>query len=320
MEQLMSLALQADEAYLRRVGELLGEDGQNAPPFGAPGVCREVYVPVPGAELRVYHCRPANPSARRPIVLVPGWGTIPEGFQGFYQGVHGQAELYYLETREKNSSRILGREPDMSVLRSARDIQLALQALGLAGKRDFVLLGACWGASMILEGLLSGELDAPTIILADPMHTLWFPKWVLRWISPLLPSGAVRLLRPILRQAMLGDMKESAQKQRTFAFVNSADIWKWKKSAEAAREFEVFGRLRAVGRELFVLNGTADKVHDQSHYPRIARELPGGRFLFMPVEESLRERMFAAVALQFARQSAAEGLPASLAGFEKQVR
>ena len=208
----------------------------------------------------------------------------------------------------------------MSVLRSGRDIQVALQALGLAGKRDFVLVGACWGASMILEGLLAGELNAPTIILADPMHTLWFPKWVLRWISPLLPAAMVHLMRPVLRQAMLGDMKESAQKQRIFAFVNSADIWKWKKSAEAAREFELFGRLQKVDRELFVLNGTADKVHDQSHYPRIARELPGGRFLFVPVDERYRERMFAAVALEFARQSAVDGLPASLAGFEKRVR
>ncbi len=316
----MRLALQADEAHLRRVEELLGGNGQEAPEFWAPGVCREVYVPVPGAELRVYHSRPANPSAGRPIVLVPGWGTIPEGFQGFYQGVHDQAELYYLETREKNSSRLFGRRPDMSVLRSARDIQLALHTLGLAGKRDFVLLGACWGASMILEGLLAGELDAPTIILADPMHTLWFPKWVLRWVSPLLPAAAVRLLRPVLRQAMLGDMQESTQKKRTFAFVNSADIWKWKKSAEAARGFELFGRLHAAGRELFVLNGTSDKVHDPSHYPRIARELPGGRFLYMPVAESRRERMFAAVALEFARRSAAEGLPATLAGFEKKVR
>jgi len=316
----MSKALQADEAHLRRVGELLGGNGRQAPELWAPGVCREVYVPVPGAELRVYHSRPASPVARRPIVLVPGWGTIPQGFQGFYETVHGQAELYYLETREKISSRILSRRPDMSVLRSGRDIQVALQALGLAGKRDFVLVGACWGASMILEGLLAGELNAPTIILADPMHTLWFPKWVLRWISPLLPAAMVRLLRPVLRQALLGDMKESAQKQRIFAFVNSADIWKWKKSAEAAREFELFGRLQKVDRELFVLNGTADKVHDQSHYPRIARELPGGRFLFVPVDERYRERMFAAVALEFARQSAAGRLPASMTGFEKKVR
>jgi hypothetical protein len=69
-----------------------------------------------------------------------------------------------------------------------------------------------------------------------------------------------------------------------------------------------------------VVNGTADKVHDQRHYPRIARELPGGRFLYVPVDEAHRERMFAAVALEFARRSSADGLPASLAGFEKKVR
>jgi pimeloyl-ACP methyl ester carboxylesterase len=301
------------------VGELLAADGPRAPEFWTPGVCRELYVTVPDAEIRVFHSRPAGATGRRPIVLVPGWGTIPQGFQDFYELVHGQAELFYLETREKLSSR-LGRSPDMSVLRSARDIRAALEELGLAGKRDFVLMGTCWGASMILEGLLAGELEAPTVILADPMHTLWFSKWVLRWVSPLLPSALVHLLRPVLRQALLGDMKETAQKQRTFAFVNSADIWKWKKSAEAARDFELFGRLPTVGRELFVVNGTADKVHDQRHYPRIARELPGGRFLYVPVDEAHRERMFAAVALEFARRSSADGLPASLAGFEKKVR
>jgi pimeloyl-ACP methyl ester carboxylesterase len=321
MEELMRLALQADEAHLRRVRDLLAKaGGRAAPEFLAPGVCREVYVPVPGAELRALHYQPARAAACRPIVLVPGWGTIPEGFQGFFEVVHGQAELYYLETREKNSSRLLDRRPDLSIRRSALDIQALLQAVGLDGGQDFVLLGVCWGAAQILEGLLAGELDAPTILLADPMHTLWFPKWVLRWISPRLPSALVRLLRPLLRQAMLGDMKQSAQKERTFVFVNSADIWKWKKSAEAARDFELFGRLSAVKRELFVLNGTFDKVHDQSHYPRIARELPGGRFFYLPVDEAHRERMFAAVALEFARQRAADGLPASLAGFEKKVR
>ena len=319
MADLMTLALEADGSLRGKVGELLARRGRQAPEFWQPGVCRELYVPVPEAQIRVFHSQPAGGSRRRPIVLVPGWGTIPQGFQSFYEAVHGQAELFYLETREKNSSRVRGRKPDMSIGRSARDIQAALEALGLAG-RDFVLLGACWGASMILEGLMEGVLEAPTVILADPMHTLWFSKWVLRWISPMLPAAAVRLIRPVLRQAMLGDMEDTVQKQRTFAFVNSADIWKWKKSAEAAREFELYGRLAAVKGECFVINGTADKVHDQSHYPRIARELPGGRFLYVPVDESRRERMFAAVALQFARLSAVDGLPASLAGFEKKVR
>jgi pimeloyl-ACP methyl ester carboxylesterase len=315
----MSLALQADESYQLKVEELLAAQGRQAPEFWQPGVCRELYVPVPEAEIRVFHSRPASAPDRRPIVLIPGWGTIPQGFQSFYEVIHGRAELFYLETREKNSSRILGRRPDLSVLRSARDIQAALEALGLAGG-DFVLMGTCWGAAMILEGLIEGVLEAPTILLTDPMHTLWFSKWVLRWISPILPSFAVRLIRPLLRQALLGDMEDTVQKERTFAFVNSADIWKWKRSAEAARDFELYGRLSAVKRELFVINGTADKVHDQRHYPRIARELPEGRFLYLPVDESRRERMFAAVAMAFASVSCGDGLPPCLSCFERPVR
>jgi pimeloyl-ACP methyl ester carboxylesterase len=306
------------EAMLREAGP--GGDGRDLPRFWEPGVAEERYIPVGDAEIRVLHIRAPRAQASRPIVLLPGWGATPEGFQDFYAVVHGKAELFYLETREKASSRILHPRADMSVSRSARDIQAALEALGLAGRRDFVLLAACWSGAIILRGLLEGSLEAPTIIVADPMHTLWFPRWVLRYISPLLPLPAVRMLRPILLHGMLGDMKEPAQKRRLFQFVHSADPWKWKKAAEAAREFELFGTLDGVQKEVFVLNGTRDKVHDQRHYPRIARELPAGRFLYVPVDESRRERMFAAVALEFASVSSADGLPATLADFEKKLR
>jgi len=320
---LMSATLTASGEQVRAVQALLagsGRKGTELPRFWGPGVGREYYIPVGDAEIRVFHFRPPRPQAFRPVVVLPGWGATPEGFQELYAVLHDKAELYYLETREKASSRLLHRRPDMSVSRSARDVQAALEELGLAGRRDFLLLGACWGGTIILRGLAEGSLEAPTVVVADPMHTLWFPRWVLRHISPLLPAAAVHLLRPILLHSMLGDMKEPAQKQRIFQFVRSADVWKWKKAAEAAREEELFGALSGIKKEVFVLNGTRDKVHDQRNYPRIAGELPSGRFLFMPADESLRERLFGVVALEFAKVSAAQGLPASLAGFEKPVR
>jgi pimeloyl-ACP methyl ester carboxylesterase len=320
---LMSAALTASEEQARAVEALLRktrENGRDIPRFWEPGVGQERYIPVEDAEIRAFHFHPARPQAVRPIVVLPGWGATPEGFQELYAVLHGKAELYYLETREKTSSRILHRRPDMSVSRSARDVQAALEALGLAGRRDFLLLGACWGGTIILRGLAEGSLEAPTIVVADPMHTLWFSRWVLRHISPLLPTPVVHLLRPILLHSMLGDMKEPVQKQRTFQFVRSADVWKWKKAAEAAQEIELFGALSGIQKEVFVLNGTGDKLHDQRDYPRIAGELPRGRFLFLPTDESLREHLFGAVALEFAGVSAGEGLPPSLAGFEKQIR
>jgi pimeloyl-ACP methyl ester carboxylesterase len=321
---LLSSALTASAEQVRAVEALLraalDDGGRDIPRFWEPGIGEQRYISVEDAEIRVLHFRPSRPQAVRPIVLVPGWGATPEGFQDFYAVVHGKAELFYLETREKGSSRILRPRADMSVKRSARDIQAALEALGLTGQRDFVLFGACWSGAILLQGLLEGSLEAPTIIAADPMHALWFSRWVLRYISPLLPTPAVRMLRPILLQTMVGDMKEPAQRQRVFAFVRGADIWKWKKSAEAARDFELFGTLSGVQEEVFVLNGTRDKVHDQRNYPRIARELAHGRFLYVPTDESRRERMFGSVALEFARVTARQGLPPSLSTHEKPIR
>ena len=152
------------------------------------------------------------------------------------------------------------------------------------------------------------------------MHTLWFPKWLLRYVSPILPTPTLLVLRPLFVRAMLGNMQEPTQRQRAYSFVYSADRRKWKKSAEAAKDFELFGRLSAIGSEVFVLNGTGDKIHDQSNYPRIAREIPRGRFLYMATDERNRERLFGVAALEFARVTAAEGLPSALARFEKRIR
>jgi pimeloyl-ACP methyl ester carboxylesterase len=317
---LFSAAITPHDGDRAAVDQLLSIGQPDAPRFWEPGGGGEaIIVPVDSAEIRVYHVKPARPVARRPIVFVPGWGTNPPGWFDFTKAVHGRAELYYLETREKASSRILDRRTDMGVSQAAKDIGDAIGFLGLSGC-DFLLLGACWGAAQVLQGLIDHSISAPTVLVGDPMHTLWFNKWMLRWISPFVPTPAVRLLRPIFAKALLGDMKEPVQKARDYDFVYSADFWKWKKSAEAARDFELHDALGGVNDEVFVFNGTSDKIHDPVHYPRIAGELPRGRFLFAPTVESRRELLFGAVALEFAKVSAADGVPLSLARFEKKVR
>lgn len=323
-ESLLAAALVPRDGDREAVDRLLSIEQPDAPRFWEPGGAaaagaETLAVPVDGAEIRVYRMTPPRPAARRPIVFVPGWGTNPPGWFDFYKAVHGRAELWYLETREKASSRILDRRTDMSVAQAARDISRALELLGLAG-RDFVLAAACWGAAQVLKGMIDGHLHAPTVVLQDPMHRLWFPRWVLRWVSPVVPLPLLRVLRPILAGAMLGDMKEPVQKARAYAFVYDADFWKWKKSAEAARDFELHGALGGVRDEVLVLNGTADKVHDPVHYPRIAAELPHGRFLFTPTVESRRELLLGTIALELAKVPAADGPPASLARFERSVR
>ena len=115
----------------------------------------------------------------------------------------------------------------------------------------------------------------------------------------------------------LAGMREQSQRARARLFIDSADIWKWKNCAEAVREFELFGRLKAIRQEVLVFNGVRDKIHDQAHYPRIAAEIPKGRFFHLPVDESEREELIALAALEFAAVSRTDSVPASVAVYEK---
>jgi hypothetical protein len=204
---LLALSLVSTPDEVRKVSEMLRAAENPAPLFWERGVCEEIFVHSQGAGIRVLHSAGRISGVKRPIVLVPGFGATPPGFQEFYSAVRDRAELFYIETREKPSSRILDPWTDMSVRQSAHDVQKALAHLGLERGRDFVLMAPCWGASIVLEGLIKRVLNPPTVVVADPMHTLWFPKWVLRFVSPLLPVAFARSLRPLLAQVMIGNMK-----------------------------------------------------------------------------------------------------------------
>ncbi len=311
--------LSATDELRARVHSMLEAEKRSAPDFFSAPLGGEVYVPVEDGEIRIFHVKPKNPIAVRPIVLVPGWGSLPAGFRDFYSVLHQRAELYYIETREKQSSRLDKKVARLSMSQKAKDIQDALDFLGLSGDRDFVLLGTCWGGALLFQGLLDASIRAPTLVALDPMHRLWYPEWMLRYVFPLLPVFIVKMIKPILKKLALAGMKEQVQRRRAEDFIDGAEIWKWKKAAQSVRDFELFGKLSRLQEEVFVFNGTGDKIHDPLNYPRIAREIPRGRFFYMPTDESLRERMMGLIALEFAKVTGDQGVPASLAMFEKKI-
>lgn len=284
-----------------------------------------IMVPVEGGELRVLYSVPSSPAPRsqtsgtasraRPVLFVPGWGAVPEEFREFYHFLHDEVELYYLETREKRSS-ILDPRSGMNVGRSGRDIEKAIEKLGLRD-RDFVLLGACWGSSIILQGLHDQTLSAPTVVLVDPMKSLWFPRWLLRFVFRWTPNFVVRLLKPLIVWLKLLGMQEPRQRQRAEQFIRAADIGKWRRAAVAARNFQLAGKLKTIEKELFVLNCSDDAIHDQRYYPVLTDRLPRGRFLSLQVDERHRERMVGLAAREFARVTAEQGVPESLRDYVK---
>jgi len=99
---------------------------KDVPNFWEMEEAEHIYVPVEGREIRIIHIKPENPISKRPLLFLPGWAVPPIAFQDLYEVLHNKYDFYYLETREKTSSRI-GRFGDFTMQRKAKDIAVAIK-------------------------------------------------------------------------------------------------------------------------------------------------------------------------------------------------
>lgn len=248
------------------------------------------FHPVGGGEHRVLHV-PGDGTLARPVVFVPGWGATMQGWKDFYGALQGRVELYVIETLEKSTSKIDKSYSDRSMLREAHNIQSTLDSLGLD---EYVLFGSCWGASLLLEGLIDGLFrDPPAVMTYDPMHFMWFSPAFLKYVAPWLPVPMVEALKGVIQAIALRNFAEPRQLERVKDFVANADAFRWKNYSIPAADFELYGRLHHIEREILVFNGSSDTIHSDEQYPEVAKQLPKGRFFYHEVDESQRERLAA---------------------------
>lgn len=326
--------------------KLVKENGkQHTEPWAK---AEEIYVPVEAGRIRVLHHVPEaeegageepdsgknggiETEAQRPVVFLPGWGTVPEGFRDFFDEIDERLEYYYVETREKNSSILDRKAAKLDMDTMAEDIGAVLDYVGLApagqqasrekqGPRpeggDFLLMGTCWGSTVIAHGLARGILSAPTVVLFEPMHRLWFPRWILDWIAPLTPSWLWTALKPLGKRIAFLGMKEEVQRRRAEHFVDNADLWKWRRAAIAVRDLDLYRSVGSIEQEVFVIDGVEDRIHAPGHAPGLAALIPKGRYFHIPADESQREHLLGTMARSFTGVFAADSPPASIADFE----
>ncbi len=314
-----------DEHWQRLQSLLQAVTGNNTPgnvgrsAFFDSSYTKEEYVRVEDGYIRVFHHVPPHPSEYRPVVFVPGWGTVPEGFKDFFDAVNQKIECFYVETREKNSSRIDRRNAHMDMDHLAGDVHAVIKNNSLTDSGDFVLMGTCWGSTIIAHGLSRGLLSAPTTVLFDPMHTLWFPRWLLKWVVPVVPLWIWKIIRPAGKRIALSGMNEPTQRRRAEMFIDSAVLWKWKRTALHVQDVNLYSAMPKITQELFVMNGVKDKIHDPIHYPKLAQLAPKGRFFYLPVEESQREQLLGCAAVICAQVTSGSMPPQAFRDYERKV-
>ena len=309
---LLTITPEQIQKIRERKDELIQE---NVPEYWKEPISTIHWVPVEGGEIRVLHIKPKKLESTKPIVFISGWQTMPYQFTELYKIIHNRVEFYFIETREKFTSKIKRKKTDLSLTQKAKDVQKVIEYFNLSNK-DFVLFGTCWGAAIIFQGLLDKTLKAPTFCTFSPMHKLWFNKFLLNYIVPFLPAFLISILMKLISYVLFIGEKAETQKNRMQLTMKEGTAWKWKKAARAAKDFELFGKLNQIEEKVFVISGTDDRVHKIYDYPRFADELQNGRFFYFGFEEFEREIMMGVLIYELAKITSKNGIPEFFKDYE----
>ncbi|NHJ39211.1 MAG: alpha/beta hydrolase, partial [Asgard group archaeon] len=184
------------EKQKQEIDFLLNSGRRDVPPFYNEGECEIIYYSVSDGQLKIFHHKPQKKETKRPIVFLPGYISAPPSWVDFPRTHHGISEYYYLESREKASSKLKRhRKLKFTIEESARDLQKAIKHLGLENS-DYVLFATSYGGAIVLQAIYENLINPTTVIIFDPAV-----KWVysnaftnfINFITPPFILGALRL-------------------------------------------------------------------------------------------------------------------------------
>ena len=152
---------------------------------GAPELegadAEELFVEVePSVSIRVIVWNPTSrggPSDGT-VVMVPGWGSMFEGWRPLVSEWVKSRHLVYIETREKASARIDRRisKSDFAIERHSSDIATVLESLGIAHS-NVDWYSSSLGSTLLIDAYQRGELGGRSSVLLAPNPDFEFPLW-----------------------------------------------------------------------------------------------------------------------------------------------
>jgi pimeloyl-ACP methyl ester carboxylesterase len=298
------------------INKLVESGRRDVPPFYDEGECEIIYYPVTDGELKVFHHKPEKKESKRPIVFLPGYISAPPSWVDFPRTHHGISEYYYLESREKASSKLRRhRKLKFTIEESARDLQKAIKHLGLENK-DYVLFATSYGGAIVLQAISEELINPPTVIVFDPAVKWVYSNAFTNFINFITPPLVLGVLRIIIARLYLLKMKNEAQKKRYMLKVKGIQAWKFRKCTHQNRKYDISAKLPSIEKDISIFHGPLDKYHPREEFYNYAKTLPKGRFFFMETDKNDRELLAGVIATEFAKITKVEDIPKKLLQFE----
>ena len=264
----------------------------SGPPVLDGNVADEHWIEVEsGVSIRVlvWNAEEAGPDSGT-VVMVPGWGSLFEGWRPLVTEWVKSRHLIYIETREKASSKFNRRisKDDFSIERHSKDIVAVLEALDVdQGNIDWY--SSSLGSTLLIDAFEKGDLDGRSSVLLAPNPDFRFPLWSRIIIYSPFPMVAFRKMVGFVAWVVNRRTKEEGQKVRYRRALLAQDVPRMLFSARWNLGYRLPEDLSNIDVPCAVITATSDTLHDFGKVERIAGSIPNCKMISVPSNQYAHE-------------------------------
>ncbi|MDP6920775.1 MAG: hypothetical protein QF709_02535 [Candidatus Thalassarchaeum sp.] len=264
---------------------------------GAPHLpeanAEELFVEVaPNISVRVLRWVPVDSSAASldPAVVVPGWGSVFEGWRPLLTEWVSRRPIVYIETREKKSARITRkvRREDFEMRHHGHDVAAVLDEFGIDSS-EVDWFSSSLGATLLIDAYQNDVLAGRSSILLAPNPDFKFPLWARILLKMPLP----KFIHPALvRFAVLvveRRTKEEGQRIRYRRALMSQDLERLLLSSRANIRYSLPQDLSRASVPCAVMTAKSDTLHGLDKVLDIVDRLPNAVLIEVPSNQYAHE-------------------------------
>ena len=232
--------------------------------------------------LRIFIWQPVNQSSKVPILMVPGWGSVFEGWRPLVTEWVQNRKIIYVETREKASAIFDKKmnQKDFHMDNFTDDIREIIQSLNLDG--NYHLFSSSLGSTILIHGLQERKISAKSSIFLAPNQNIRFPLWARLLIKLPLPKFTLKWLIKLAIWAVERKVEEEGQKIRYRRTLLSQNYERIRFSARYLMGYSLPESLSNIEIPCAILTAKSDKLHGMDDVEFISREIPNMKIIPIP--------------------------------------
>ncbi len=230
--------------------------------------------------LRLITFSPAEDKNNPPVLFVAGWISLMSGWKEILQEMTKDFQVYYVETREKITSQVKGRE-NFGVEDIGKDL-VALVSLLKFTSENYILLGSSLGATAILDCCQHLTIPPKCLVLIGPNAVFRVPRFGKAIVSVFWPRMYL-VIKPLvkfyLKNFRLDVKSDYAQYQKYCTALDTANPWKLKNAVMRLWSYEVWDLLGDIAFPSLIVGASKDDLHEPENLKKIVSMMPHATYV-----------------------------------------